>query len=1084
MEKRMSQGMSIQDIAEKHKTSIKAIEIQIEKGIQVEKEHTSSEAEAKRIAMDHLVEIPDYYDRLLAMEKGAKKDLGEEKKFSPVPKDKESGLPKKYVAGLSKSTAKKRAAHWNKMAKKSDKDPAAYEPAPGDANAKTKESKYTKKYRQMYGEEIELDEAANAGLSKKAKESGVPLSILKKVYSRGMAAWNSGHRPGTTPQQWGMARVNSYITKGKTYYTADKDLREAKARDYNAKAMWGKVKAQTFKTKKGKGSYSRKDKHGSMYESKVLTEGASNFSTMEHFPLLVWFDWEQKVDEWMNEAREFVEEEYADVFNDMMEDEIEQLVQEKFEEISDENSKDIAILSEDEFYNLEFDKDEFNIQFRHTFDYDGDAVTIEAGYYEGMQLLVPDEQYFKDEEKSMIEEFLYTIKEKYYLTELGGSGAYGMGYSNLGSGKGLYTVKLTPEEEDVKSEEKEDDLEEEFLPPSPEKVESFLKVLRDIGFNIDSTKRWDGYGEDEIDANVHIQITSIEKDFTVETFETKMDEIAKAIKEFDPERKNSITYSFDLMPNGSITAGLDMRPEWLDPKDMVKLEVDSLEEESKKNWGKPGKDYLKKLAKKHKKTDKKGARGWFVALGSGDVQRNINRFNSRMPGDSAPSATSSTITSAAGYTAPSSSGSSMAVSATAAGGLGEAMETGYSLTEKIEKHDVLNPNLWEGNKLRPQVREKILEIVDLFIEGLRENNIRIMVKDIVIIGSNASYNYSDTSDVDVHLIVDTSEFDCPDNLYPFLYSSYRSIFNKKYDIEFYGTGVELFVDMEDTPTVSNGIYSLNTGWVKEPVKEEIPEIDMEKFNAEFSKWEDKYFELIKGEEEVETAEKPIEDVLKESLESAKIDAIDDYMEDVYDLRKVSLQKDGEYSIGNLIFKELRSLGYLDNLKVLKNKLKSQELSLKENLIVESFDTKPMKTLEEVDMYASLAKGGDATYDLNEEGKPVVVNLVSGFQVSFFRPELREQGNEALKLVLDTIGSSFGQQFLGFYGGVPEISYTLESSMAKEVARIFNQESIWDNEKGELGYTPNEFFDKAKNIDYKTAVEELKELLGKKEGEVK
>ena len=54
----------------------------------------------------------------------------------------------------------------------------------------------------------------------------MPYSILKKVYDRGMAAFKTGHRPGTTPQQWGMARVNSYIGKGKgTYHGADKDLR-------------------------------------------------------------------------------------------------------------------------------------------------------------------------------------------------------------------------------------------------------------------------------------------------------------------------------------------------------------------------------------------------------------------------------------------------------------------------------------------------------------------------------------------------------------------------------------------------------------------------------------------------------------------------------------------------------------------------------------------------------------------------------------------------------------------------------------------------------------------------------------------
>ena len=72
-----------------------------------------------------------------------------------------------------------------------------------------------------------IKETAEAGLAAKSAKSGIPIGILRKVYRRGVAAWNSGHRPGTTPQQWGMARVNSYITKGKgTYYGADKDLRE------------------------------------------------------------------------------------------------------------------------------------------------------------------------------------------------------------------------------------------------------------------------------------------------------------------------------------------------------------------------------------------------------------------------------------------------------------------------------------------------------------------------------------------------------------------------------------------------------------------------------------------------------------------------------------------------------------------------------------------------------------------------------------------------------------------------------------------------------------------------------------------
>lgn len=146
-----------------------------------------------------------------------------------TPKDTETKLPKKYVSGLSSAIAKARKSHWAKTSKMDPKNPAAYTPAPGDKSAKTKESKYTKAYKAKFGEEVEmekeneLDEAA--GLAAKAAKSGISAGTLRKVYNRGMAAWRTGHRPGTTPQQWAMARVNSYITKGKTYHTADKDLR-------------------------------------------------------------------------------------------------------------------------------------------------------------------------------------------------------------------------------------------------------------------------------------------------------------------------------------------------------------------------------------------------------------------------------------------------------------------------------------------------------------------------------------------------------------------------------------------------------------------------------------------------------------------------------------------------------------------------------------------------------------------------------------------------------------------------------------------------------------------------------------------
>jgi flagellar hook-basal body complex protein FliE len=124
-----------------------------------------------------------------------------------------------YHKGLAKSTGKKRDAQFKKQAKMADDNPDAYKPAPGDARAETKPSKHTKKYADMFGENSE------AGLKKKADATGMSLSILKQVYNRGVAAWKSGHRPGTTPEQWGYARVNSFVTKSKgTWGGADKDL--------------------------------------------------------------------------------------------------------------------------------------------------------------------------------------------------------------------------------------------------------------------------------------------------------------------------------------------------------------------------------------------------------------------------------------------------------------------------------------------------------------------------------------------------------------------------------------------------------------------------------------------------------------------------------------------------------------------------------------------------------------------------------------------------------------------------------------------------------------------------------------------
>jgi len=140
-----------------------------------------------------------------------------------VPKDKDTKQPKKYVSGLSDKDKKAHDKHLEKGSKKSDSDKSAYKQSPADKKAKTIPSKHTNKFKQMYGEDY-LNEKIK-GLENKAKKSGMPYGILKKVYDRGMAAWKGGHRPGTTPQQWAFARVNSFTTKSSgTWGKADSDL--------------------------------------------------------------------------------------------------------------------------------------------------------------------------------------------------------------------------------------------------------------------------------------------------------------------------------------------------------------------------------------------------------------------------------------------------------------------------------------------------------------------------------------------------------------------------------------------------------------------------------------------------------------------------------------------------------------------------------------------------------------------------------------------------------------------------------------------------------------------------------------------
>lgn len=156
--------------------------------------------------------------------------------------------------------------------------------------------------------------------------------------------------------------------------------------------------------------------------------------------------------------------------------------------------------------------------------------------------------------------------------------------------------------------------------------------------------------------------------------------------------------------------------------------------------------------------------------------------------------------------------------------------------EDIERHEELNPKLFDAEQnLRSDVSEKVLEIVDAFVKNLAESEIKIIVKDIILIGSNVSYNYTKDSDLDIHIVADTSELDYPPEIYDKLYSAFRSLFNSKFDIKFFGIPVEIYVETDNVPRVSSGVYSvLQDTWLKKPSLAEIPEIDKEAFEKAFA----------------------------------------------------------------------------------------------------------------------------------------------------------------------------------------------------------------------------------------------------------
>ena len=227
------------------------------------------------------------------------------------------------------------------------------------------------------------------------------------------------------------------------------------------------------------------------------------------------------------------------------------------------------------------------------------------------------------------------------------------------------------------------------------------------------------------------------------------------------------------------------------------------------------------------------------------------------------------------------------------------------ILSELESRDVvtvnrrLNPKIWQGDQLKPEVRAKLLKIARAFEKFI---GVDITVVDITVTGSNANYTWTDYSDLDLHLIVPGT----PTEDQRELYSAKKALWAEQREITIKGLPVECYVQGEDEPHHSTGIYSVeDDSWLVTPRKIK-PQIDDQAVEA-------KKDDLMRR---IETA-----------LLSKDLDRLRTVKDRVTDMRKSGLERAGEWSVENIVFKILRNLGIIDEITERIRELEDQELSL-------------------------------------------------------------------------------------------------------------------------------------------------------------
>tara|TARA_R110000824_G_scaffold70902_5_gene181782 strand:+ start:604 stop:1515 length:912 start_codon:yes stop_codon:yes gene_type:complete len=224
--------------------------------------------------------------------------------------------------------------------------------------------------------------------------------------------------------------------------------------------------------------------------------------------------------------------------------------------------------------------------------------------------------------------------------------------------------------------------------------------------------------------------------------------------------------------------------------------------------------------------------------------------------------------------------------------------------ETFEKKQELEPNIWgEGQEsLEQGLRDRLLTIAQDFIDGLE---IQVPVLDIRLTGSIANYNWSDYSDIDLHIVVDYSKLDSDPVIVKKFFDASRLRWNDKHDIKLYGYEVEIYVEDSSEEHRSSGIYSIPSGeWIIEP--------DIEDTNID-------HVTARKKSDDILTQISLIQMTLNKKPKAA-LRSIRRLKAKISNMRQRGLDSRAqEYSSGNIAFKILRREGALDTLSNLKDR---------------------------------------------------------------------------------------------------------------------------------------------------------------------